>query len=94
MVNQELVRAFKNMRVEDLKEFVDANEQLGYADDSKVRILVKKYCPKACEHGFVFGLNEMYVALAHALYERLDETMSAIDEIVEPWDIEQLTEDI
>lgn len=94
MVNQEVVQIFKNMRVEDLKEFVDANEPLSFADDSNVRILIKKYYPKVYEHGLVFGLNEMYIALAHALYERLYETMSAIDEMAEPLDIQQLTEDI
>ena len=39
----EMAKAFMDMPIEDLKEFVEANEQTSFAEDSKVRMFLNKY---------------------------------------------------
>ena len=73
MKNQEAIEDLKNFSLEEMKEFLNANDQISFANDSKVRLFCKKHYPNAYEHGIVFALNMMYIDLSYALYEVLDD---------------------
>jgi hypothetical protein len=77
MVNRRLVEEFKKMNIDDVKEFLNASEQESFADDSNVRILLKKYTRLGEDpihypipYAFPYALMEMYIALSHAMYEK------------------------
>ena len=74
MINNAAIEEFKSMTVDELQEFLNAHEQMSFADDSKVRIFCEKHYPEQCKLGFVFGLNAMYVDLSHALYDILQKS--------------------
>lgn len=71
----EMTKAFMDMPIEDLKEFVDANEQTSFAEGSKVRTLLNKYDERFANKEPGYGLSlafvQMYVELSKALYQRL-----------------------
>jgi len=71
----EMTKAFMDMPIEELKEFVNANEQTSFAEDSKVRMFLNKYderfAKKEPGYGLPFAFVHMYVELSNALYQRL-----------------------
>ena len=80
-MNKGLLEEFKQMPLAELKEFVEANDQPSFEKDSKVRLLLNKHTPlgkREPGYGITFALTEMYIALSHALYERLNESETAI----------------
>ena len=72
MVKKDAIEEFKKMSLEDIKEFLNADQQVSFADDSKVRLFCEQYYPFAYSHGISFAINAMYIDLSYALFEKLN----------------------